>query len=1281
MKKLILLFAFLWVSALAIAQTGYIDGKVTKGGKPLQNVTVEAFEGGILKGSDKTDQFGGYNIKPLSAGEYEVKFSSDGLPTKTSIVMVSSSGGRTENMDMAPKTTTIQGVGIKAKGTGRKPLAINTNSTSTTITSKQIEKLATTNAIDGAANTGGTYQAKKGEGPRIGAGRASNTVVIIDGVLSRNGNTNLPVGSIQELTVNAGGLPANLGDATGGVISITTKGSANNHTGNFNIQRSFDGYNNNQFNMTLRGPLYKKKTLTTTRTVLGYSVSANAKYDADPDPSYYNYYTISDDLLAKLKANPLRSVQTQNGFVFRNAAEYLTDNDFVRIKSRKNGFNRSANLSGKFSYAPSKDIEITLGGNAFYSDNPNYNNSTSILASETNFMRSDFVGRGYLRFRQTLSKENKEKEALIGKAFYTVQLSYETQNIRTNHKTHKENPFGYGYIGKFTQYSHNEYTFDSTVGGYYGLKFKNVKEDSLTFTPNNNYNPDFVPYTSYVYNSLEKAPTTLNDILQVGGLGNGFLPPSVFGLFNNVGNGSNGFSKQQTQQFSLSVDASFDINTGIARSKALNKNVKATHAIEFGFYYEQRRNNTYNFFQADKIWNLMRSITNAHILDFDFANPIWRIDGQNYSLADVKKGIVEVSRFDTINFNRKLSDKNPESYFSKSLRKSLGLGAGNKDFINIDEVDPSKLSIDMFSADDLLNSGAQFASWNGYDHLGNKLKTRPSFQDFWTKKDANGNNARPIAPFNPIYVAGYIQDNFKFNDIRFRVGVRIDRYDANQKVLKDPYSLVATQKVKDLKVGSYILAQDAGNGNAVAPDPMNDANFKSKFADANVYVDNNEESKPKIVGYRIEDTWYDPFGTQISDPSVINAKYTNGSPLAPFITNKIDVKKGRIQDADFDINSSFTDYKPRINVSPRIMFSFPVDVSATGVVKSMFYAHYDVVTQRPDAATIYTTPDDYYFISERGQSQTLSNANLNPERKVDYEFGFQQQLSSTSLLKISAAYIERRDQIQVKRVTAAYPISYETYGNRDFSTVKQAILQYELRPTRVPLEMTVAYTLQFAEGTGSSTTSQRTLLAAGIPNLRTPQPLDIDSRHTFVINADYRLTSDSTNRGPRIGRFYPFQNVGLNSTISARSGEPYTRLESVTSLYEGGTSGNTITGSPFGSRRPWSFNIDARLDKDFVVFTKGKKLEDGTRKKGKPLTFNVYTIVQNVLDTRNVLNVYNFTGSADNDGFLASPQGALFAQNITTSNQSWANYYNIALRNPNRFVNPRRLFVGVNFNF
>ena len=81
--------------------------------------------------------------------------------------------------------------------------------------------------------------------------------------------------------------------------------------------------------------------------------------------------------------------------------------------------------------------------------------------------------------------------------------------------------------------------------------------------------------------------------------------------------------------------------------------------------------------------------------------------------------------------------------------------------------------------------------------------------------------------------------------------------------------------------------------------------------------------------------------------------------------------------------------------------------------------------------------------------------------------------------------------VQVTNVLSAYPAQYYTYGNIDFSTVKGMSVNYDLRRTN-NVQMTANYTLQFADGTGSSSTSAGSLVGTGQPNLRSTIPLSFD---------------------------------------------------------------------------------------------------------------------------------------------------------------------------------------------
>jgi outer membrane receptor protein involved in Fe transport len=99
---------------------------------------------------------------------------------------------------------------------------------------------------------------------------------------------------------------------------------------------------------------------------------------------------------------------------------------------------------------------------------------------------------------------------------------------------------------------------------------------------------------------------------------------------------------------------------------------------------------------------------------------------------------------------------------------------------------------------------------------------------------------------------------------------------------------------------------------------------------------------------------------------------------------------------------------------PRLAFSFPISEDAG------FFAHYDVLYQRPPSNS-FSSALDYYFFQDISRinpdGEALNNPNLKPVRTVDYEVGFQQKVSETMAMKVSAYYKEMKDLIQ-QRVLA-----------------------------------------------------------------------------------------------------------------------------------------------------------------------------------------------------------------------------------------------------------------------
>ena len=223
MKQLFLLFFLtLFGSLAAMAQSGEIQGKVTdaKNGEPLPFVNVSVSINGSMAGA-QTDFDGQYSIKPIPPGEYSVKASLVGYNSQqTDKVLVRSDKITFLDMQISESSNVLDVVEIVAY---KVPLLqADETATGGTITKEDIQNLPTRNVASIASQTAGVFQADEGSGLNVRGSRSESTDYYIDGIKVRGGAT-LPASAIEQLTVVTGGLPARYGDATGGIINITTR--------------------------------------------------------------------------------------------------------------------------------------------------------------------------------------------------------------------------------------------------------------------------------------------------------------------------------------------------------------------------------------------------------------------------------------------------------------------------------------------------------------------------------------------------------------------------------------------------------------------------------------------------------------------------------------------------------------------------------------------------------------------------------------------------------------------------------------------------------------------------------------------------------------------------------------------------------------------------------------------------------------------------------------------------------------------------------------------------
>jgi hypothetical protein len=1236
------------------AQTGLgtIRGTVKDGDtkQPIPFCKVVLIQNGNIKAGANTDFDGKFQINAVSAGEYdvEVRNETEGYqPSARTGVLVSSD--RITFLDdlTISKPKNIQDIDEVVVVAYKVPLIDKDGGASgATVTREDIARLPVRSAAGVAATVGGVNSDEGSGAISVRGSRSDGTYFYIDGIKVR-GSSNLPKSAIEEVSVITGGLPANYGDATGGIISVTTRGPSAKYFGSLEAVTSgfyfngadplgYDGkvigldkYGYNLLEGMLSGPLWMQRDSTGKKTKprLGFLLSANYTDELDSRPLADGSYRIKKDVREDLIANPLRPTSTGFG-TFHNAS-FLRMDDFEKVDWRMNARRSVFSAQTKIDVNTGPSVNLTFGGSLNYGSGSNYSYAGSLLNFENFGAFTSLDWRVFGRLSQRFSNDREGSSSKIKSAFYNIMVDYSKSMDDVYDPKHKYNMFNYGHVGTFTTTRRPSYEFNSDLNMYVHNGFRDVE---VAFSPSET-NATLAAITTQYYDIYAGNPEgryeNLFQIQQGNALRNGDSPASVYSIWSNIGTPYNYFGKTENDQFRVTGSGSVNIGD---------------HSLSLGFEYEQRWDRGWTAGTTTGgggngplgIWSIARQLANFHIRELDLSSGVISDSGSFKALTYDRLNSGYASTNGGVYGGQENNDN--QSFFDYNLRKALGYDPAGTDFVDIDQYDPSIFTFDMFSPDELLNSGNSFVSYWGYDHTGKKVRGNTDINNYFNEFDENGNYKRFVGAFQPIYMAGYLMDKFAFKDIVFNVGVRVDVFDANQPVLKDPYLFYNAYTVAEVR---EMKTNDPTTYSWVEiPDAMGD--------DYVVYV--NDVNNPNAInGFRTGMNWYNSNGIQVEDPKVLRG----ATGIAPFLVDPSQETPNA---------SAFEDYKPQINVMPRIAFSFPISDEAS------FFAHYDILTKRPTDGYRFD-PFQYQFVNQR--SAIIDNSNLKPETTVDYELGFQQVLSRTSSLKISAFYREQRNNVQLVNMFEAYPATYRTFGNRDFGTVKGMTVSYDLRRTG-NVRATAAYTLQFADGTGSDATSAAGLVNAGLPNLRTIFPYSFDQRHAFAITFDYRFGEDEDYKGPMIGNFAVLENTGLNIVSNIYSGSPYSSQTFITDEGIGNLNAG-LNGTLNGSRLPWSYRLDIQLDRTFNV-------EFGKEDKKKVTFLNVYVRVTNLFNQFNVLNVYRATGNWDDDGYLAAAANQSSIQN-QLDEQSFRDYYMMKIQNPFNISVPRTIRLGVKFDF
>jgi len=1106
-------------------------------------------------------------------------------------------------------------------------------------------------SLEGVSSVDGAMTSVRGN-------RSDGQQTIVDGMRVR-GSSGVSMSSIEEVQLIQGGVPAEYGDGTSFTV-ITTKQAPKDFHGSVELRGSIDGYNNFLAAVSVTGPLLKGKTKNDP-TRIGFLFSGEASYTHDGSPARGGTWVANDETIDALIANPLRYSNSEFG-VYYQEGSYLTSESFHKERVRKNAgsWNYLGQLKLDFILGKKHNAKLSVSGSYEYGKGKSWGSTYALFDGDNNPISTSSNARVSARFNHRIVQND---TGVLKNLMYDINATYTHSNSLSYAANHKDRLFEYGYVGQFTTNKAKGYTYydeyklnDSTI--YYDVNVFNGWYDSLVsfrINPDYNVNPILSQYTLNFVNMFPsevineyygtRIPYDLDLYQTFGALRNGDSPDLIYSMYYSPGTVLGSYSKSSMDQIGLKASVSMNIKD---------------HELKFGYDFEKLTYRGYGI-APTPLWTLMRNEVNSHISELDTEHPIeWDNNGDFY-----------------VDFNRLVS-LDDQTVFDRNLRTHLGLNPDGDDWIDIDNLAPSTFDVSMFSAEELLlgtSSGTSpLVSYYGYDYTGKKYNKKTTIEDFFNNVE-NGQKTYNIGAYEPIYMAFYIQDKFAINSLLFNIGLRVDRFDANQSVLKDPYLFREAYTVGDLKQINNNLSFV---GNAAD-------NWVVYYSGNDVYMSEadiagGEFTSQSIVGYRNGDTWYNAAGSEVTNPETALSLNVNG----PILKNEID----QINSITKVEAGAFTDYKAQWSVMPRISFSFPVNDN------SLFYAHYNIITSRP--TNLQISPVDYLFISKRNAAgDIINNPNMKPQQSIDYEIGFRQKVGAKSAISISAYYSEKRNQIQAYRFSGAYPNTYYSYQNIDFGTVQGFTFSYRMNRTR-NMTLSANYTLQFAKGTGSSTTSQLSILAAGQPNLRTLTNLSFDQRHRIGVNFDYRFESGinyKENGGPITEKIVTaadgtqtvkeiewLANTGFSLLFSAASGTPYTRSSTPYSNIVSGTT-STLSGSINGSNLPWQYQCDLRIDKTFMFnFNKNKKDENGKTKAAKMGYLTVYVDIQNLFNFKNVISVYDYTGNADDDGYLSA---AAYQQQINSQVYvpSYIWYYQMRVQNPYNYSRPFRASLGIQFGF
>lgn len=330
----------------------------------------------------------------------------------------------------------------------------------------------------------------------------------------------------------------------------------------------------------------------------------------------------------------------------------------------------------------------------------------------------------------------------------------------------------------------------------------------------------------------------------------------------------------------------------------------------------------------------------------------------------------------------------------------------------------------------------------------------------------------------------------------------------------------------------------------------------------------------------------------------------------------------------------YTDPTPKVQVSPRIGIGYPI--SESGVLH-FAYGHF---FQRPRYEYLYSNPEFEIKRQGAGLHTIMGNADLEAEKTISYEFGFDQALTQDLSVGLSLYQRDIRGLISADNIVETYSAGtlYAQYVNRDIAEIRGIILSFDKRYSN-NFSATVDYTFQIAEGVASDPSDAFNARNDNSEPQKQLIALDWDRRHTLNVTANY---------------FVP-NNWGISLLGTIGSGLPYT-------ISTGRSSVQTLSLTfENDGRKPTYMNLDLNMFKQIPLWP------------SSPYSARLELTIRNVFDRLNENGVFGDTGRATYRTDIPVDRSGEHAD-FNTFDEYFLYY-------PSYYSRPREVRFGISVNF